>query len=97
MQLNVIEETAGANMQCDYIRRRRMCIKGDKIIVRSLSVADLVRRDALLKPYYTISETINPYLPNGLCHPYQVDESDCHLMAVRCLVSFLFYFEHDYL
>ena len=50
-------------------------------------------RNALLKLFYSESEMTNPYLPSGICHPYQLDESTCHLRAVRCLVSFSFYFE----
>ena len=93
MQVNVIEVTAGANMQFDYIRRRRICIKGDKIIVLSPSMADLIRRDALLKPYYTASETIKPYLPNGLCHSCQLDKSELsgvlfHFYYISNMISY---------
>ena len=53
-------------------------------------------RNALINPIYTDSETINPYLRSGICHPYQLDESTCHLRAIRYLVSFSFYFEYDF-
>ena len=33
----------------------------------------------------------------GICHPYQLDDSTCHLWAARCLVSFWFYFEYNFL
>ena len=31
---------------------------------------------------------INPYLPSGLCHPYQLDESISNLRGARCTVLF---------
>ena len=34
-----------------------------------------------------------PYLPNGLVHPYQLDESISNVRGVWCTFSFLFYFE----
>ena len=33
---------------------------------------------------------VNPYLPSGLCHPYQMDESISNVRA--CLVNFSFLF-----
>ena len=33
----------------------------------------------------------------GICHPYQLDDSTCHLRAARYLVSFWFYFEYNFL
>ena len=72
-------------------RCRRVCIKGDKIIVRSLSWQNNTTRNALWKPFYTDTETINPYLPNGICDPYQLDKSTCHLgLSVSCFISILF-------
>ena len=35
----------------------------------------------------------NPYLPNGLFHPHQLDESILNFRGVWCTFSFLFYFE----
>ena len=35
---------------------------------------------------------LNLYLPNGLSHPYQLDESILHLRGVWCNFSFLSYF-----
>ena len=32
-----------------------------------------------------------------ICHPYQLDDSTCHLRAARCLASFWFYFEYNFL
>ena len=33
---------------------------------------------------------INPHLPNGLSHPYQLDESIFHLRGVWCTLVFIF-------
>ena len=73
---------------------RRICIKGDKIIKGDLNRG---RLSTTRKPVYTDSETINLYLPSGICHSYELDESTCHLRTVRCLISFSFYFEYDFL
>ena len=35
---------------------------------------------------------LNPYLPDGLSHPYQLDDSMFHLKGVWCTFSFLSYF-----
>ena len=32
----------------------------------------------------SLKHFLNPYLPNGLSHPYQLDESIFHLMGVWC-------------
>ena len=37
-------------------------------------------------------DLINPYLPNGLVHPYHLDESIFNFMGVWCTLSFLSYF-----
>ena len=37
------------------------------------------------------------YLPNGLVHPYQLDESISNFRGVWCPFSFLFYFEQIFL
>ena len=34
----------------------------------------------------------NPYLPSGLCYPYQLDESISNFRGLWCNVSFLFHF-----
>ena len=39
------------------------------------------------------SKTINPHLPSGLSHPYQLDESISNFRCVWCTFSFLFNFE----
>ena len=36
---------------------------------------------------------LNPHLPNGLSHPYQLDESISSFRGGWCTFSFLFYFE----
>ena len=33
----------------------------------------------------------------GICHPYQLDDSTCHLRAARCLVSFWSHVEYNFL
>ena len=38
----------------------------------------------------TTSMIINPYLPNGLSHPYQLDQSIFHLRGVWCTFFFIF-------
>ena len=41
----------------------------------------------------TLYFTINPHLPGGLVHPYQLDESISNFRGVWSTFSFLFYFE----
>ena len=40
---------------------------------------------------------INPQLPSGPVHPYQLDKSISNFRAVWCTYSFLFYFEYIFL
>ena len=40
---------------------------------------------------------INPYLPSGDVHPYQLDKSISNFRSVWCTFSFLFYFELKFL
>ena len=40
---------------------------------------------------------VNPHLPSGLFHPYQLDESISNFRGVRCTFSFLFDFEYIFL
>ena len=40
---------------------------------------------------------INPHLPSGPVHPYQLDESISKFRGVWCTFSFLFYFEYIFL
>ena len=37
--------------------------------------------------------TINPHLPSGPVHPYQLDESVSNFMGVWCTFPFLFFYE----
>ena len=39
------------------------------------------------------TQILNPHLPSGLFHPYQLDESISNFRGVLCTFSFLFYFE----
>ena len=41
--------------------------------------------------------TFNPYLPSELVHPYQLDKSISKFMGVRCIFSFLYYFEYKFM
>ena len=41
--------------------------------------------------------SINPHLPNGPIHPYQLDESISNFRGVRSTFSFLFYFDLKFL
>ena len=75
---------------------RNYCLNKTTLIF-CCSVSFVSQYIITVKPIYTDSETINPYLPSGICHPYQLDESTCHLKVVRYLVSFSFYFEDDFL
>ena len=40
-----------------------------------------------------LSHVLNPHLPSGPVHPYQLDESISNFRGVWCTFSFLFYFE----
>ena len=40
---------------------------------------------------------LNPHLPSGPVHPYQLDKSISNFRGVWCTFSFLFYFEQIFL
>ena len=58
-------------------------------------MADLLRRERLLKPFSTDSETIKPYFPRNM--PSISIGLHLSLWTARCLVSFCFYFEYNFL
>ena len=43
--------------------------------------------------YFVFIVDLNPHLPSGPVHPYQLDESISNFRGVWCTFSFLFYFE----
>ena len=45
-------------------------------------------------PFIQVTENgvLNPHLPSGIFHPYQLDESISNFKGVWCTFSFLFYF-----
>ena len=44
-----------------------------------------------------LSVVLNPHLPSGLSHPYQLDESISNFRCVWCTFSFLFYLRKIFL
>ena len=92
---NKINSTLKVNWKCIFNHASTLKNK-DFVVRKRLSLSIHLENNA--PPNYSWFVVIdgialNPYLPSGIFHPYQLDESISIFRGGWCTFSFLFYFE----